>query len=155
MSKTKKAVVALTKNAIEAQLKFINALNAPKWNAVYNESTNESHLEANYKFPTYAKTWLFLNDAARLAHEIKHHPTITTTYNKANFKITTHDIGNNISENDLKLVRRIQNNYNTYFDLEPKEKTKTLIDENRQTLSLYFASKIVNELTTKKRPDDN
>ncbi|KAG7191740.1 uncharacterized protein KQ657_002876 [Scheffersomyces spartinae] len=143
----------LSRQLIESELKYINARNGPKWKAVFNESTNESHLESDYKFPTFAKTWLFLNEAAQAAHELKHHPTITTTYNKVNFKITTHDMGNQISNKDLKLVRKIDTKYTTYFDVEQKEKTKTLIDENRQTLSLYFASKIVNELT-KKRPDD-
>ncbi|ODV79648.1 pterin-4-alpha-carbinolamine dehydratase, partial [Suhomyces tanzawaensis NRRL Y-17324] len=68
-------------------------------------------LQADYKFGSFAKTWKFLNSIVIPAHTLKHHPTITTTYNKVKIELTTHDQGNKITSLDFKLAELINQTY--------------------------------------------
>lgn len=109
----------------------------------------ETLLENNYKFKNFSKTWQFLNGAALIAHLERHHPTITTTYNKVNFEITTHDVGNQVTRKDLKLAQKIQNLYADYVT-EEKIKASPLpgfLGEARELVDQTKAADVISELT--------
>lgn len=77
-----------------------------------SDDFQEQFLQADYKFKTFNHTWKFLNQVASEAHKSKHHPTITTTYNRVEIKLTTHDEGNKITVKDLELAQSIHKSFN-------------------------------------------
>lgn len=56
----------------------------------------------------FESTWGFLTQVAMRSHLWGHHPTITTTYNKVQLKLQTHDLENEISDIDIKMAKRIE-----------------------------------------------
>lgn len=107
-------VLPLAPVAVEAELSAMNAsLPAPKWTLV--RAGSESALEAHYRLKTFVATWRFLNAVAGLAHGLRHHPTITTTYNRVHISLTTHDARNTVTANDTKLAAAIHAAYAEEF----------------------------------------
>lgn len=94
-----------------------------------------SQLQASYRLRTFDTTWQFLNKVALLARKARHHPTITTTYNKVDIDLTTHDAGNKVTDKDVKLATLIHKTYAQDFH----EKTPVSDAED--------AAKIIDELT--------
>lgn len=79
------------------------------------------------------------------AQKLRHHPTITTTYNKIDLIITTHDQGNQVTDLDIKLAQAIQNSYaNNIVE-------KVDVSKSAPEASFNKASKIIDELTKKNR----
>lgn len=97
-------------NVVENRVRSFN--NAAHWKI--NGTDSNSELLADYKFRDFKETWTFLNKVADAAHALKHHPTITTTYNKVDILLTTHDVGNHITELDLSLASQIEDIYLTH-----------------------------------------
>lgn len=149
----------LNKPFIKQQLETLN-LHSKK--AVWELQTqagiegNEelSFLEANYKFSNFAKTWKFLNKVAGRADRAKHHPTIETTYNRVNIKITTHDAGNQVTYNDLLLANGIQAEYYDSF-IAPKKMAsfKEFLADTKSEVKLNQPNRIISELMKKKEQD--
>lgn len=143
---------ALDSVHIAEQLLHINKL-VPSggWELVSKSGPDgeESILESNYKFRNFAKTWIFLNGVAQIAQAQKHHPTITTTYNKVNFNITTHDAGNRVTRKDLKLAQEIQNLYVEQAEKLPvkNEKILTFFSEARAMVDRTKAVEVIDQLT--------
>lgn len=73
----------------------------PKWKLIDNELVRE------HKFRDFEETWSVLTKVAMRSHLWGHHPTITTTYNKVQFRLTTHDVSG-VSNIDLKLASKIE-----------------------------------------------
>lgn len=48
-----------------------------------------------------------LNEIARLAEQMNHHPDVTVSYGRMRISLTTHDAGG-LTELDLKLAERIE-----------------------------------------------
>lgn len=134
----------LSRAEIAAELNIVNRV-LPKehWCANFTDSTSE--LRGNYRVKNFAKTWEFLNMIALHAQKLRHHPTITTTYNKIDLVITTHSQGNQVTELDIKLAQAIQN---TYADniVEKIDISKSSPDAGAKK-----ASKIIDELTKKNK----
>ncbi|CCC67822.1 hypothetical protein NCAS_0A12640 [Naumovozyma castellii] len=85
---------------------------APQWTL-----KDESRLcRETIKFKDFETTWSFLNQLSMRAHLWGHHPTISTTYNKVDLELTTHDIegGPAISDIDIKMAKRIEHYVNLY-----------------------------------------
>lgn len=153
MSKLK----VLSKPFIKQQLDTLN-LNSKK--AVWelrtqtgNEGNEElSFLEANYKFSNFAKTWKFLNKVAWRADKAKHHPTIETTYNRVNIKISTHDVGNQVTYNDILLANGIQTEYYNNF-IAPKKVVsfKEFLADTKSEVKLNQPNQIISELMKKEK----
>lgn len=138
-------LLPLTGKLLEEQVTRLNGLAKPKWSIQIAD--NQSSLLANYQFKTFAKTWKFLNSVAIPSHKLRHHPTITTTYNKVEIKLTTHDVGNQITMMDLRLAQEISE---TYMELESNQNQvyNGNIKENAEgkEISLSEATRIVNEI---------
>ncbi|RKP29549.1 transcriptional coactivator/pterin dehydratase, partial [Metschnikowia bicuspidata] len=98
--------VRMTLDAAEARLRVINAVGATHhWTVRLDGGTSE--LQAKYQLRNFSRTWEFLNEVAQVAHEMQHHPTITTTYNRVDIVLTTHDEANNVTERDTELAAEI------------------------------------------------
>lgn len=143
---------ALDNLHISEHLSSINKLEpAGSWELISKSGSVgvESSLESNYKFRNFAKTWQFLNGVAQLAHSQKHHPTVTTTYNKVNLSITTHDAGNQVTRKDLKLAQQIQNLYVEQAEKSPvkDKKTSTLLQDARSMVDQKKAAEVIDKLT--------
>lgn len=95
--------------------RLLTGLNASSKKVVWQVTTtppSHSHLETNLIFKNFGTTWKFLNDVKEYSHKLKHHPTITTTYNKVNLVITTHDAGNSLTDLDFQLAETIASSSN-------------------------------------------
>lgn len=66
--------------------------------------TSSQELYKQFEFANFEDTWSYLTKVSMRTHVLKHHPTIITTYNKVEFKITTHDLDNSLSELDFKMA---------------------------------------------------
>lgn len=107
----KAAYTKIPKSELSEKLLKLGLL--PNW-SLKTTSQRES-LVRECTFPDYETTWSFLNQVSMRAHLWGHHPTITTTYNKVNLELTTHDLeGGNISDIDLKLAKRIESYISLY-----------------------------------------
>lgn len=134
----------LSRAEIAAEVKIINQL-LPKqhWSVKITDSSSE--LRGNYRVKNFAKTWEFLNMIALHALKLRHHPTITTTYNEIDLIITTHDQGNQVTGLDIKLAQAIQNSFANNI-VEKVDITKVVPD-----MRASKASKIIDELTRKSK----
>ena len=105
--------VRMTLDAAEARLRVINAVGArPHWTVRLDGGTSE--LQAKYQLRNFSRTWEFLNEVALVAHKMQHHPTITTTYNRVDIVLTTHDEANNVTERDTELAAEIERIFRGY-----------------------------------------
>lgn len=135
----------LQKSVLETELATINNM-APKPHWSISSTENTCQLEASYSLKTFVKTWEFLNLVAASAHTLKHHPTITTTYNKVHISLTTHDVGNKITYMDTKLATAIQNAYVAEF-----APTSPSTPASTSRVTMNRASKIIDELTKREQ----
>ncbi|KAI5957494.1 hypothetical protein KGF57_003188 [Candida theae] len=102
----------LHEESIRKGLLRINSLGLPHWSLTVLDTVPPSHvLEVHYKLKNFKKTWEFLNLIAKQADLKKHHPKITTVYNKIDIELTTHDVGNNITEADIGLAEAIHQEF--------------------------------------------
>jgi 4a-hydroxytetrahydrobiopterin dehydratase len=60
-----------------------------------------------FKFKNFVEAFGFMAQVAIVAEKLNHHPEWDNVYNCVNIKLTTHDAGNQISELDIKLAKRI------------------------------------------------
>jgi 4a-hydroxytetrahydrobiopterin dehydratase len=61
----------------------------------------------NFEFDNFSAAWAFLTRLALVAEQINHHPELLNVYNRVKITLTTHDIGNKVSDLDIHLARRI------------------------------------------------
>lgn len=102
----------LHEESIRKGLLKINNFGLPHWSLSVLDTVPPSHvLEVHYKLKNFKKTWEFLNLIAKQADLKKHHPKITTVYNKIDIELTTHDVGNNITEADIGLAEAIHQEF--------------------------------------------
>ncbi|EGW33604.1 uncharacterized protein SPAPADRAFT_137617 [Spathaspora passalidarum NRRL Y-27907] len=104
-----KPLVKIADQLIHQSLVSINKPGAPQWQLITR--SNSQLLSVHYQLSTFKSTWTFLNSIAQQAAKARHHPTIITTYNKIDLEITTHDVGNHITELDLDLAKSIHEEY--------------------------------------------
>lgn len=145
MSALAKRALPLPVGELSQHVQTINRMSpVASWSYKVSDK-GESELLAAYKFKTFAKTWQFLNGVAFQAHRAKHHPTITTTYNRVDLRLTTHDAGNKVTENDVKLATSIHEIFGKLSSKTPVEADITTFTDVGSTLK--EASKIIDDLT--------
>lgn len=86
----------LTDSEISAHLTDL-----PGW-AILNDA-----LTRTYEFPDFAEAMIFVNEVARRAEAMQHHPDIDIRYNKVTIRLTTHDAGG-ISSLDFGLAQELE-----------------------------------------------
>ncbi|KAH3680563.1 hypothetical protein WICMUC_000237 [Wickerhamomyces mucosus] len=100
---TKIPVIKLSKEQLNKSL-----LEIPEW--IYFNNT----ISRDFKFLNFELTCGFLNQILMRSHLLGHHPTITTTYNRVNILLQTHDILQ-VSDIDIKFAKKI-NEYNKIYN---------------------------------------
>lgn len=68
----------------------------------------DNFLKANFKFKNFREAFAFMTAVAFAAEGLQHHPNWSNVYNQVNIELTTHDAGNQITELDHKLARKIE-----------------------------------------------
>ncbi|MCA9356904.1 4a-hydroxytetrahydrobiopterin dehydratase [Candidatus Nomurabacteria bacterium] len=76
-------------------------LDLPDWKVIENKIT------AEFVFRTFADAIKFINNVATVAEEMNHHPEFCSSYNKVRFSYCTHDVGDKITDSDLKIAKQI------------------------------------------------
>ena len=65
-------------------------------------------LVAELVFKTFVDAFAFMTDVAALAEKHDHHPEWSNVYNRVSIRLTTHDAGNQVTDNDRKLAEAIE-----------------------------------------------
>lgn len=108
---SRSGLTALHEITIRSGLENINKLGYPHWYLNKLDEPPSHTLHVHYQFKNFKVTWEFLNSVAQLAASKKHHPTITTTYDKVDIQLTTHDADNNVTQDDLDMAEAIHKHY--------------------------------------------
>ena len=82
------------------------------WERIENEG--EEKLVTELKFKNFDEAWDFMQKVALLAKELNHHPNWYNSYNNVKIELTTHDLGNKISDKDILLSDKIKQAYEKY-----------------------------------------
>lgn len=87
---------ALSNAQIQAALQEL-----PGWSIVAGK------LHKEYRFPDFTTAFGFMTKVAIEANTINHHPEWCNVWNKVVIDLTTHEAGNQISELDVRLAKKI------------------------------------------------
>ena len=68
----------------------------------------EDALVAELVFKNFVDAFAFMTDVAALAEKLDHHPEWSNVYNRVTIRLTTHDAGNQVTDNDRKLAEAIE-----------------------------------------------
>ncbi|MDA1027549.1 MAG: 4a-hydroxytetrahydrobiopterin dehydratase [Bacteroidetes bacterium] len=75
--------------------------NLPGW------EFNSNAISKLYKFGSFREAVSFIVRVGFEAESMDHHPEINNVYSRVNITLNTHDAGNQVTELDLELARRI------------------------------------------------
>ncbi len=64
-------------------------------------------LARTFTFGSFKEAVSFLVRVAFEAEALNHHPELANVYNKVDVRLTTHDVGNKVSDKDIELAGRI------------------------------------------------
>jgi 4a-hydroxytetrahydrobiopterin dehydratase len=67
----------------------------------------DNSLQASFKFKDFTQAFAFMTEVAFKAEKLNHHPDWSNVYNTVNFKLSTHDAGNTVTDKDHKLSKAI------------------------------------------------
>ena len=68
---------------------------------------DDNKLKKSFTFKDFREAFAFMTEVAKTVDEMDHHPFWCNMYNKVSFELTTHDIGDKVSEKDRKLAAAI------------------------------------------------
>jgi 4a-hydroxytetrahydrobiopterin dehydratase len=71
-------------------------------------SLDGTHITKTFIFQSFPEAFAFMTRVAFAAEAIQHHPDWRNIYNRVIIRLSTHDSGDAITENDLTLARAIQ-----------------------------------------------
>jgi 4a-hydroxytetrahydrobiopterin dehydratase len=70
---------------------------------------NEDHiLKHKFRFKDYFETIKFINEVADIANTQNHHPTMIVDFDRVEVLVTTHEIGNMLTQKDFDLAKAIE-----------------------------------------------
>lgn len=67
----------------------------------------DNKLCRSFKFKDFRSAFLFMTQVAEVAESQNHHPWWSNMYDEVNFKLSTHDAGDTVTEKDRKLASAI------------------------------------------------
>ena len=67
----------------------------------------DDKLKRSFNFKDFREALAFMNKVASIVDQMDHHPFWSNMYNKVSFELTTHDIGDKVSDKDRKLATAI------------------------------------------------
>ena len=65
------------------------------------------NIEASFAFANFRDAIAFIVQIAIEAESMNHHPEFHNSWNKVTFSFCTHDVGNKITDTDMKLAKHI------------------------------------------------
>jgi 4a-hydroxytetrahydrobiopterin dehydratase len=68
---------------------------------------NNNQLQATFVFPDFVTAFAFMTEVAFQAEKQNHHPEWSNVWNKVSIQLSTHDVGNVVTEKDRKLAAAI------------------------------------------------
>ncbi len=68
-------------------------------------------LERTFVFKDFMQAFAFMTEVAFNAEKQNHHPNWSNVYNKVTFQLSTHDVGDKVTEKDRKLAASIDSVY--------------------------------------------
>ncbi|WP_149242696.1 4a-hydroxytetrahydrobiopterin dehydratase [Dyadobacter sp. 32] len=71
----------------------------------------DDKLKRSFTFKDFREALAFMNKVASIVDQMDHHPFWSNMYNKVSFELTTHDIGDKVSDKDRKLATAIDTIY--------------------------------------------
>lgn len=72
---------------------------------MWEEKNNK--LYKKFQFKNFSEAFAFMTRVAIEAEKMDHHPLWTNVYNTVEIWLSTHDAGNNVTDKDYKLSKRI------------------------------------------------
>ena len=70
-------------------------------------NTKDNALERIFIFPNFIEAFAFMTKVAILAELHQHHPEWSNVWNRVVIRLTTHDVGNTITQKDIDLAKAI------------------------------------------------
>ncbi len=64
-------------------------------------------LHRDFTFASFREAMGFMVRVAFIAEELQHHPEWSNVYNRVSIKLTTHDAGNTVTDNDRTMAAAI------------------------------------------------
>lgn len=71
----------------------------------------DNRLKRSFTFPDFVQAFGFMSSVALVAEKAEHHPNWSNVYNTVNIELTTHDVGNVVTEKDRDLAAKIDTIY--------------------------------------------
>jgi 4a-hydroxytetrahydrobiopterin dehydratase len=68
---------------------------------------HENKLNKKFKFSNFLEAMEFINQVAKIANLLNHHPTLMNSYNMVEIWLCTHDQNNEITSKDHELAQKI------------------------------------------------
>ncbi len=65
-------------------------------------------ISKTYEFPQYLAGLAFATAAGTVCEGLNHHPDLIIGYRKVTVRLTTHDAGNKVTENDIAAAKAIE-----------------------------------------------
>jgi 4a-hydroxytetrahydrobiopterin dehydratase len=72
---------------------------------MWKEQNNQ--LNQSFEFKDFPQAFAFMTRVALVAEKMEHHPDWSNSWNKVNITLSTHSLGNIITEKDRKLAEAI------------------------------------------------
>ena len=64
-------------------------------------------LHRNFEFGSFREAFAFMTRVAFIAEDLTHHPEWSNVYNRVSIRLTTHDAGNTVTDNDRSMAAAI------------------------------------------------
>jgi 4a-hydroxytetrahydrobiopterin dehydratase len=73
-----------------------------------------NRLYKKFEFKDFNEAFSFMNEVARFAEQINHHPKWQNEWNKVEIWLTTHQAGNKVTNKDRELAYKIDKIYKEF-----------------------------------------
>jgi 4a-hydroxytetrahydrobiopterin dehydratase len=71
----------------------------------------DNKLKASFKFNNFTEAFAFMTEVAFYAEKMNHHPDWHNVYNTVDFRLSTHDAGDVVTDKDRQLAKAIDKIY--------------------------------------------
>lgn len=72
----------------------------------------DNSLEREFEFANFVDAFAWMTKVAIHAEKMDHHPEWSNVWNKVQVKLTTHDRGNTVTQNDWDLANKMDELFN-------------------------------------------
>lgn len=79
---------------------------------MWKEEKNQ--LTRDFEFANFIEAFGFMTKVALIAEKKNHHPTWTNTYNKLTISLSTHSVGNVVTDKDRSMATEIDAVFKNY-----------------------------------------